>query len=453
MSSPLTSRSGQPTVTFWGAAQTVTGSMHLFEGAGQRILLDCGLYRGKRDEARIRNEHFPFDPTSLDAVVLSHAHVDHCGNLPNLVRQGYGGPIYCTPATRELVAIMLDDSARVQEGDEVVAGIVGARRGSQPGKAYAREDAVAAVAQCVPLAYGEEAEIVPGARLRFSDAGHILGSAIVSLTVEHAGRQFRVTFTGDLGRRGLPFLPEPSPVPAADLVICESTYGGRIHDPLESTAAKFAGVVKDAVARGGKVLIPAFSLGRTQLVVHFIQRWMHEGLFPMVPLWVDSPLGGRIAEVYGRHASSLRAVNGPEMPPVRMGRDSCVIVASGGMCEGGRIIQHLKHHLDDPRCTVVLVSYQAPHSLGHQLLEKRPTVRFHGRTWNKWASVVELNGFSGHADRDDFEALLGGAAAETGRVRLVHGEPAQSEALAGTLRERGFREVAAARREERVSVA
>jgi metallo-beta-lactamase family protein len=439
--------------------------MHLFEGAGQRVLLDCGLYRGKRDEARQRNANFPFDPATIDAVILSHAHVDHCGNLPNLVRQGYRGPIYCTPATRDLIGIMLDDSARIHEEDAVVAGIVTKHQGGSSGALYSRSDAGLAVLQCVPVDYGEEIEVAPAIRLRFTDAGHILGSAIVSLSIDHGSRQFRLTFTGDLGRRGLPFLPEPSAVPPADLVICESTYGGRIHDPLDCMAAKLSDVLRQTVARGGKVLIPAFSLGRTQLVLHFIQRWMHEGRLPVLPLWVDSPLGARIAEVYDRHAASLRSVNGPEVPAARylldrdqarsvsMGREPCVIVASGGMCEGGRIIQHLKHHIDDPRCTVVLVSYQAPHSLGHQLLEMRPTVRFHGRTWNKWASVVELNGFSGHADRDDFIALLGAAAAETGRVRLVHGEPAQSEALAGTLRDRGFRDVAAARREECVSVA
>jgi metallo-beta-lactamase family protein len=439
--------------------------MHLFEGAGQRILLDCGLYRGKRDEARLRNDHFPFDPTTLDAVILSHAHVDHCGNLPNLVRQGYGGPIYCTPATRDLVGIMLDDSARIHEEDAIVAGVVGTNNGRRAEPLYSRGDAGVAVRQCVPVPYGETIEVGSGISLRFTDAGHILGSAIVSLTVDQVGKQFRVTFTGDLGRRGLPFLAEPSLVPAADLVICESTYGGRVHDPLERMAAKLADVVRETANRGGKVLIPAFSLGRTQLVVHFLQRWMHEGLLPKLPLWVDSPLGARIAEVYGRHASSLRAVNGPEMPPARYlldrdearsisrGQEPCVIVASGGMCEGGRILQHLREHIDDPRCTVVLVSYQAPSSVGHQLLEKRPTIRFHGRNWNKWASVVELNGFSGHADRDDFVALLGDAAGETGRVRLVHGEPAQSEALAGTLRDRGFRDVAAAHREECVSVA
>jgi metallo-beta-lactamase family protein len=439
--------------------------MHLLEGAGQRVLLDCGLYRGRRDEKRARDNSFLFDPASLDAVILSHAHIDHCGNLPNLVRQGYSGPIYCTPATRDLVGIMLDDSARIHEEDAVVAGIVGTAGAAGRRPQYSHADVGQALAQCVAVDYEVETQVAPGVGLRFSDAGHILGSAIVSLTLDHAGRQFRVTFTGDLGRRGLPFLSEPSPVPAADLVICESTYGGRLHDPLPDTAAKLARVMRETAERGGKVLIPAFSLGRTQLVVHFLQRWMHEGLLPVLPLYVDSPLGARIAEVYGRHAASLRVVNGPEVAPARYlhdreealrvstGREPCVLVASGGMCEGGRIIQHLKHHVDDPRCTIVLVSYQAPHSVGHQLLERRPTVRFHGRTWNKWAAVVELNGFSGHADRDDFVALLGDAAGTTGRVRLVHGEPAQSEALAVTLRASGFREVAPAHPEECVSVA
>jgi metallo-beta-lactamase family protein len=465
MSDSSSGRFQPPTVTFWGAAQTVTGSMHLLEGAGQRVLLDCGQYRGPRGEARHRNEHFPFDPASIDAVVLSHAHVDHCGNLPNLVRQGFDGPVYCTPATRDLVGIMLNDSARIQAEDAVVARVVGGGETAGAAPLFSRGDAGETVGRCVPVAYGEQVEVAPGVRLRLHDAGHILGSSVVSLVVEQGGRDYRVTFTGDLGRRGLPFLPEPSPVPAADLLISESTYGGRVHDPLDVMAGKLAAVVRETVARGGKILVPAFSLGRTQLVVHFLERWMHEGRLPAVPLWVDSPLGAKIADIYGRHAAALRSVNGPEVPAARYlyDRDEAeevslapeprVIVASGGMCEGGRIVQHLRHHVDDPRCTIVLVSYQAPQSLGRQLLEKRPTVRFHGRTWNKWASVVELNGFSGHADRDDFVTLLGTAAGVTGRVRLVHGEPAQSEALVGTLRGRGFREVAAAYRGECVAVA
>ncbi|MGH9676577.1 MAG: MBL fold metallo-hydrolase RNA specificity domain-containing protein, partial [Candidatus Acidiferrum sp.] len=269
----------------------------------------------------------------------------------------------------------------------------------------------------------------------------------------------------DLGRRGLPFLPEPSAVPAADLLICESTYGGRLHETLDRMAEKLAAIMRSTAARGGKVLIPAFSLGRTQLVVYFIQRWMSEGLLPRLPIFIDSPLAAQIAAVYDRYGTSLQVgstasfpevhylQNRDEAQSVSMRPQPCVIVASGGMCEGGRIMHHLRHHIDDPRSAIVLVSYQAPHTIGRQLLERRPSIRFHGKKWNKWAEVVELNGFSGHADRDDFIALLGPVAKHTGRVRLVHGEPEQAEALAQTLRSHGFRDVCVAFRQECVSVA
>jgi metallo-beta-lactamase family protein len=459
----------EPNVTFWGAAQSVTGSMHLVEAGGRRLLLDCGLVRGRREDAFQRNSYFPFDPASLDAVVLSHAHVDHCGNLPNLIRQGFDGPIYCTPATRELAALMLADSARIQEEEAVIAGVVGRESSGPPaggGPLYTRGDVRSTAQQCVTVAYGEEVAIGPGLQLRFLDAGHILGSAITVLTASEPGRTRRLVFTGDLGRRGLPFLRDPSPIPAADLIISESTYGGRRHDTVEGMAAKMAAVVRRTVARQGKMLIPAFSLGRTQVVLHYLQRWMRDGVLPRLPIYVDSPLAAQIAIVYERYAGSLvQALPPVGLPPVHYfesheearevssQREPCVIVASGGMCDGGRIMQHLRLHLDDPRTSIVLVSYQAPHSLGAQLLERRPTVRFHGRDWNKWAEVVELNGFSGHADHDDFMALLGPAACTSGKVCLVHGEPPQAEALAAGLRQVGFAEVTVPRREERVSVA
>jgi metallo-beta-lactamase family protein len=440
--------------------------MHLVEAAGRRVLLDCGLTRGRREEALERNQNFPFDPTSLDAVVLSHAHVDHCGNLPNLVRQGYAGPIYCTPATRDLVAVMLADSARIHEEEAVVAGVVrGRSHAAEARPLTTREDARQVVDQCVPVPYGEGRAAGPGLEVRFADAGHILGSAVTALTVYQAGRDYRITFTGDLGRRGLPFLRDPSPVPPADLVICESTYGGRTHDAVERMAARMAAVVRRTAERGGKVLIPAFSLGRTQVVVHYLRKWMEERVLPCLPVYVDSPLAAQVAQVYRRHAGCLGAPLGDESPGVEYltsahealerstGPEPCVVVASGGMCEGGRIVPHLRRHVDDPRSSVVLVSYQAPHSVGARLLERRPTVRFAGRTWNKWVEVVELNGFSGHADHPDFLALLGPAAGATRRVRLVHGEPEQAEALARGLRRQGFADVAVPRREERVSVA
>jgi metallo-beta-lactamase family protein len=457
-------RMTEPLVTFWGAAQSVTGSMHLVEVGSRRLLLDCGLMRGRRDEARQRNQRFPFDPATVDAVVLSHAHVDHCGNLPNLIRQGFHGPIYCTPATRDLTAIMLADAGRIHEEDAAVAGIVEKPRTTET-PLYTRGDALRTVEQCIPVPYDTDFAIRDEIQLRFLDAGHILGSAITLLTFHQEGRTRRLTFTGDLGRRGLPFLRPPSPVPAADLIICESTYGGRRHDTLEVMAAKMSQVVRTTMARGGKVLIPAFSLGRTQLVLHFLQRWMRDGVLPRLPIYVDSPLAAEIAKVYQHHVEAFESLPAAGLPPlhyfrspeeareVSMMAEPCVLVASGGMCEGGRIMQHLRLHLDDPRTSIVLVSYQAPQSLGAQLLQLRPTVRIHGRNWNKWAEVFSINGFSGHADADDFLALLGPALGETGKIRLVHGEPPQAEALAADLRRFGFGDVAVPHREDHVSVA
>jgi metallo-beta-lactamase family protein len=440
--------------------------MHLVEFGPVRLLLDCGLVRGPRDEGRPRHRDFPFDPATLDAVLLSHAHVDHCGNLPNLVRHGFRGPIYCTPATRDLVDVMLADSARIHEEEAAVAGIVGGPAAQRP-PLYTRGDAARTVELCVPVAYDEPFSPAAGVEARLVDAGHILGSAMITLACTRAGRTYRLTFTGDLGRRGLPFVREPSPVPAADLIISESTYGGRVHDTREAMAAKVADVVRRTVKRGGRVLIPAFSLGRTQVVVHYLRRWMRDGVLPSLPLYVDSPLAASIAAVYGDYQELLpapadSAAGGPPVHYVatheehrELARQTgpCVVVASGGMCEGGRIMAHLKHHLDDPRDSILLVSYQAPNSVGTQLLEMRPTVRFHGRNWNKWAEVVHVNGFSGHADHNDFLALLGPAAGAACRVRLVHGEPAQAEALAQALRGHGFSDVAVPQRGETVAVA
>jgi metallo-beta-lactamase family protein len=435
--------------------------MHLVEFGKHKLLLDCGLFRGPRNEAKLRNSRFPFHPDAIDAVILSHAHVDHCGNLPNLVRQGFRGPIYCSPATRDLLEVILTDSARIQADEAHQARTLNAGGAETDVYDTFRYDAAQTIRQCVAVAYDHPTAVSDDIQVRLVDAGHILGSAMVHLTMTKAGHDYTITFTGDLGRRGLPFLRNPAPVPAADLLLCESTYGGRTHQTLEELSGLFRKTASETHARGGKVLIPAFSLGRTQVVVHYVRRWMAGGLLPAMPIYVDSPLADDIAQIYRDYPECLDRgsfeehgdpdfLDGPVIHYVRtpaqsqhlaMERDPCIVVASGGMCDGGRIIRHLKQNLDDPRCSLVLVSYQAAHSLGRQLLDMKPTVRFHGRNWNKWLEVVELNGFSGHADQDDFLAFLGPLAGKIGRVRLVHGDLAAGEALAKGLRGVGLADV------------
>ncbi len=458
-------RNLKPTVTFHGATQTVTGSMHLVEASSRKILLDCGLYFGHNWELRQRNRRFPFDPAEIDAVLISHAHVDHCGNLPNLVRQGFSGPIYCTPATHDLLSVMLADSAKIQEEDAQVAP----PNGGNP--LYSIFDVKQTLKQCVEFDYNQVCEIGNGVLFQFKDAGHILGSAMIFLRVPSGVREYSITYTGDLGRRELSFLRKPSPVPAADLLISECTYGGRGHQPLEELAGTLSQVIDRTFNRDGKVLIPAFSLGRAQIVVHYLQKWIHEGLIPNVPIHVDSPLVADIVAVYRRHPELLvensQAILEPEgngssvVKYVRTwaesrelgsSKESAIVVASGGMLDAGRALYHLQQNVDDPRASIVLVSYQAPQSLGWRLLQRGPTVYFLGKNWNKWADVVGLNGFSGHADHNDFIRAFRPIAEQTRKVKLVHGELERAEALAEGMRREGFRKVSIPEQDQTFSV-
>jgi metallo-beta-lactamase family protein len=436
--------------------------MHLVEAAGQRILLDCGLVRGPRTTAVPYHGHFPFAPSSLDAVVLSHAHIDHCGNLPNLVKQGFAGPIYCTPATQDLIGLMLAHSARTHDEEALVHNVLRHSVHPEFRPAFTHSDVDQTLRQCIALPYGQARDIGPGIRLCLRNAGHLLGSAMVALTITQNGQTGRLTFTGDLGRHGAPLVGQPAPVPAADLLLSESTYGGRVLNSLTSAASELEVVVRRTVERGGKVLIPTFSLGRSQVLVYCLRRSLSEGRLPEVPIIVDSRQAADIAEVYRRHRDCLDedtarrfeqgedVLNGEMVHYVRSSEESqeltnqrgpAVILAPSGMCEGGRIVHHLKHHLDDPRCSVVLVNYQAPHTPGHRLLERGPTIRFHGRKWNKWADIVYLAGFSGHADHNELLAWLGPLAGQTAKVCLVHGEPQEAALLAQALHEEGFASV------------
>jgi metallo-beta-lactamase family protein len=468
----LAARASAPTVTFWGAARTVTGSMHLAEFGRRKVLLDCGLFQGSRAEAYERNRHFPFPPEAIDAVILSHAHIDHCGNLPNLVRQGFGGPIYCTPATKDLTAIMLADSAKIQEED---ADYLNKRRepgGPRAEPLYRRPDAHRTVALCQPVPYDRPFDTGLGVELTFVDAGHLLGSAMASLRFRARGRRTRsLTYTGDLGRQGLPILRNPAPVPPADLLISECTYGGKVHEPPELLAASLGKVVRRTVQRGGKLLIPAFSLGRTQTVVYFLEQLMARRRLPPLPVFVDSPLAADATEVYRLHPECFNeetaelledhpdlfgrghvryALTVEESKRLNEFKEPCVIIAASGMCESGRIVHHLKHNIEDPRNTVLVVGFQAPETLGRRLVEGAAEVLIHDRPYQVRAEVVAMNGFSSHADHHDFLAFLGPLARRAGHVRLVHGELPQAEALAQALREQGFADVAIPERGERV---
>ncbi|HVS38141.1 MAG TPA: MBL fold metallo-hydrolase [Gemmataceae bacterium] len=465
--------SAEPTVTFWGATHTVTGSMHQVDACGKTLLLECGLFQGRRDESRRRNEEFPFRPKDVDAVLLSHAHIDHCGNLPNLVRQGFRGPIYCTPATRALAAVMLGDAAKIQEED--AAYLNRKRQKGEPKiePLYDGRDVYQTLLRFQAVPYDEPKEIVRGVDATWVDAGHLLGSAMIALRMDGPNGERRLTFTGDLGRPGLPILRDPSPVPPADLLISESTYGGHTHEPVEETAERLGDVVRRTAARGGKVLIPAFAVGRTQTVVYYLHQLMNAGRLPDLPIYVDSPMALRATEVFRAHPECFndQTLTLLEAHPDLFGekriryidkvhesielndrQEPCVIIASSGMCEAGRILHHLKHNIEDPRCTVLIVGFQAPDTLGRRLVEHRPEVRILGRTFTPKAEVIALNGLSSHADHGELLRMLGPLSATTQKVRLVHGEPDRAAALAEGLRAAGFTDVTAPDRGEQTAV-
>ncbi|MFM7151967.1 MAG: MBL fold metallo-hydrolase RNA specificity domain-containing protein [Gemmataceae bacterium] len=461
-------------VTFHGAAQTVTGSMHLVETGKLRILLDCGLYQGRRAEAQRRNSNLPFAPRDIDMVLLSHAHIDHCGNLPSLLRRGYAGPIYCTPATRDLLAIMLTDSARIQKEDAEYLNRKKGKGEQRIEPLYEQQDVVRTLRACQSIPYDRPVDLGRGLRVTFVEAGHLLGSAMIHLEIDRNGSSRSITFTGDVGRKALPILRDPAPVPPADLLISESTYGGRTHEPPELLEDNLADIIHRTVERGGKLLIPAFSLGRTQTIVYFFHRLLQAGkLPPKLPIFVDSPLASSATEVFRLHPEcfdeeTLDLLESEEDlfggGPVRYVRSvdeskqlntlpgPAIIMAASGMCEAGRILHHLKNHIEDPRTTVLIVGFQAPDTLGRRLVEKQPQVRLLDRTIQLRAEVVNLNGFSAHADHNDLLEFLGPLASQVKKTRLVHGEPEAADALAAALRERGFSDVAVPARGDSVDL-
>ncbi len=449
-------------LTFWGAAQTVTGSMHLLDVAGKQILLDCGLYQGRRSEAREINSNFPIKPSELEVVLISHAHIDHIGNLPSLVKRGYRGPIYCTPATRDLMAVMLADSAKIQEEDAAFLNKKHGRHGPRIEPMYDHRDVMQTMRLVHTVPYEKSAHATGNVTFRFVEAGHLLGSAMIHLEILWGGKTRTLTFTGDLGRNGLPILRDPADIPPADFIISECTYGGRVHEPLSDMKVELADAIRRTIARGGKVLIPAFSLGRTQMLVLLLHQLIQEGRLNRLPIFVDSPLSAAATEVFQMHPECFdeetskmlysvpdlfgeRLVNYLRTPvesrELNDFRDPCIIIAASGMCESGRILHHLKHNISYEKNSVLIIGYQAPHTLGRRLVDQTPEVRIHDQLVPLRAEVVVMNGFSNHAGQDDLLRMLKPLKDVAKTVCLVHGEADQANALRTELLNLGFPDV------------
>jgi len=447
-----------------GAARTVTGSKHLLRTSRAAVLLDCGLYQGPRRESEEKNRHIPVEAAGLDAVVLSHAHIDHSGALPLLRRAGFLGPIYATPATRDLVAPMLLDAAKIQESDarHIARLVARGEPGVEPVEPlYSEDDVVATLGRMVALPYHQRQPVAPGVSVTFLDAGHVLGSAIAVLDVEDEGRNLRLAFTGDLGRHHLPILRDPEVPDGVECLLMESTYGDRLHGPVERMGDELGEVVRRTHARGGKIIIPSFALERTQEVVFELKVLLRKGQIPALPVYVDSPLTVKLTDIFKLHPECYDA----ETRALLQGHDSpfdfeglryvseveeskaidaedrpAIIISASGMCEAGRVLHHLRAAIGDARSTVVIVGFQAPHTLGRRLVEGRHEVKIFGVPHTRRAEVVVLNGFSAHADQQGLIDYAESVRREgpLRRVILVHGEPRPQEALTRALTARGF---------------
>ena len=445
---------------FCGAAGTTTGSQHLLEVNGKKILLDCGLYQGARQKAHEINCCFPYySPSEIDVVVLSHAHIDHSGNLPNLTKQGFKGNIYATHATRDLCQIMLADSARIQKGDIDWLNKHRAKDGLEPIEPlYSEQDAERCLRQFVTLGYERGIYIADGVELTFLDAGHILGSAQVLLEIHdrESGKTRRFLFSGDVGRGGNEVLRDPTVAKDIDFLLMESTYGGREHEAPPGMGEHFAEVMRDAIKRKGKILIPAFAVERTQQLLIVLHELFEKGEIPEVPVYVDSPLAVNATEIYRLHPDAfneevyqtlferqnpfgfenltlVRTVTGSKALNDLHG--TAIIISASGMCEAGRILHHLKNHISDSSTTVLFVGYCAENTLGRRIRDGESPVPILGGRYKVRAHVETVDSFSGHADHSELVDYFKRMTGERERVWLVHGEPEAGDALKKALSE------------------
>ena len=444
-------------IQFYGATRTTTGSVYLLEINGKRVLLECGLFQGRREESIERNRSFPFDPKQLDAVVLSHAHIDHCGNLPNLCRQGFEGNIYCTFATRDLASVMLEDSAQIQRDDAAFVSKKRAKQGLPPVEPlYSATDAEKAVRQFVAFNYDRPFPVGDGITVTFRDAGHILGAAQVVLDIRENGRAFRYLFSGDIGRGGDDILRDPEPVQDVDYLQVESTYGAREHAPKANANQEVGRLVRETLDQKGKVIIPSFSVGRTQQIVYTLHLLTLAHQLPCVPIYVDSPLSVNATEIYRLHPECfnneiykfLRERENPfgmeNLTYIREAahsmklndlKEPAVIISASGMAEAGRIRHHLANHIGNPANLILFVGYCAEHTLGFQIMSGQNPVNIFGEPYAVRARIASLDSFSGHADKNELRRYVENIKGDIKKIAVIHGEEAQALAFGQTLRE------------------
>jgi metallo-beta-lactamase family protein len=438
-----------PSLTFLGAARTVTGSKYLLEHDGTRVLFDAGLFQGLK-QLRQRNwDDFPIPPNTIDAVVLTHAHLDHVGYLPRLVSQGFRGRVFCTPGTADLSRLVLPDSARIQEEDAKQANKHGYSKHAPALPLYTEPDAFRAISQFQPLGFNRPIEVAPGITIEFHQAGHLLGSAYVLTRVRKGPT---ILFGGDLGRYNRPVLPDPSDALAADLVLCESTYGDREH--LEDdNGTQLAEVIHDTARRGGKLIIPSFAIGRVEELLYWVRRLEQEQRIPILPVYVDSPMAGEALRYYSQRVHELDEDMRPtqkdvsafattrfqvvgssqESKALTASHHTAIVISSSGMATGGRVLHHMRAALPDERSTVLFVGYQAAGTRGRRLVDGDQQVKIHGQMVPVRARIAKVDSMSAHADRSEILRWLGTLPSAPGRLCLVHGEPGPMDILKGAI--------------------
>ncbi|MEW6026225.1 MAG: MBL fold metallo-hydrolase [Planctomycetota bacterium] len=440
---------------FCGGARTVTGSMHLIKTNGSRILIDCGLFQGRRRDFYDINNYFVFPPNEINALILSHAHIDHSGNIPNLVKHGMRAAIHATSATVDLCNLMLPDSGHIQEEDIRFVNKINLRKGLPPVKPlYTKEDAYKSLEYFRGVYYEEPVKIAPEVNCTFYESGHVLGSAIP--VVQMNG--IRLAYAVDLGRKNLPLLKNPVVPKDIDYLIIESTYGNRLHDPIETAKNKLAEVINKTIKRGGRVIIPSFAFERTQEVVYFINELVTKAVIPMIPIYVDSPLATDITFAFQQNIRYLdektqdlmRRQKDPfgfsrikyirstdESRMLNADKQPMVIISASGMCEAGRILHHLKNNIENPNNTVLVIGYMAENTLGKKIVERQPTVKIFGEEYRLRAEVVKLNSFSAHADKDELLEFIRQCAPKK-RIFIVHGDLDQAEPFLAELKQLGL---------------